>query len=59
MTLVARMMVQIASEERAGSKPRTVLSAYENSNGPEWVRLRMEHIVAGVPMTNLRRIRRG
>jgi hypothetical protein len=53
MTLVARLMLQAVSEERAGRKPRTVLSAYENSNGPEWDRLRMELVVAGVPNDEL------
>lgn len=53
MALVARLLLQSVSEERRGRKAPTVLSAHENRNGPEWDRLKMELVVAGVPKDDL------
>jgi len=53
MKLVLSLLMESIQAERAGQKAPTVLSAFEAGNGPEWARMKMELIVAGVPSHDL------
>lgn len=53
MSIVAPLLLQAVSEERAGHKAPTVLSAHEKGEGLEWDRMTMELVVAGVSREEL------
>jgi len=49
MKLVLRLLAEFLEAERSGQKAPTVLSAHENGDGPEWDRMKVKLIIAGVP----------
>lgn len=53
MDLILRLLIESTQAERAGHKEPTVLSAHESPDGPEWDRMKMELILAGVPKNDI------